>query len=72
MRNRTQIVNDHINIETLKAGDDTISKAFAKLHTKSLSVRRTHTAWKNTKMVIILTKENKKVLHTDTYTIKRL
>ena len=54
IKNGTTIGNDHINIETLKAGEDTISKKFAKLYTKCLSERRIPTAWKNAKMMIIL------------------
>ena len=45
--------NNHINIETLKAGEDTISKTLAKLYTKCLSEKRIPTTWKNAKMVII-------------------
>ena len=32
MTNRTATGKDHINIETLKAGEDTISKKLAKLY----------------------------------------
>ena len=53
MKNGTATCNDHIHIETLKAGEDTISETLAKLHTKCSSERRIRTAWKNTKMVII-------------------
>ena len=53
---------DHINIEILKAGEDTISKTLAKLYTKCLSERRIPTAWKNSKMIIIFKKGNKKNL----------
>ncbi|MBA1447089.1 MAG: hypothetical protein FE835_19845 [Gammaproteobacteria bacterium] len=60
MKNGTASGNDHIHIETLKAGEDTISKALAKLYTKCLSERRIPTAWKNAKMVIIFKKGNKK------------
>ena len=54
--------NDHINIEIFKAGEDTISKTFAKLYTKCLSEKRIPTTWKNVKMVIIFKKGNKKDL----------
>ena len=54
--------NDHLNIETLKAGEDTISKTLAKLYTKGLSERRIPTGWNNAKMMLILKKENKKDL----------
>ena len=36
MKNGTGTGNDHINIETLKAGEDTFSKILAKLYTKML------------------------------------
>ena len=36
MKNETATGNDHINIETLKAGEDTISKTLSKLYTKCL------------------------------------
>jgi len=36
MKNGTATGNDHININTLKAGEYTISKRFAKLYTKCL------------------------------------
>ena len=45
MKNGTAPGSDHINIETLKAGEDTISKTLAKLYTKYLSERRIPTAW---------------------------
>ena len=60
MMNVTTTGNDHINIETLKAGEDTISKTLAKLYTKCLSERRIPRAWKNAKTVIIFKKGNKK------------
>ena len=62
MKNGTAIGNDLINIVTLKAGEDTISKKLAKLYTKCLSERRIPTAWKNAKMMIIFKKGNKKDL----------
>ena len=37
MKNGTGTDNNHTNIETLKAGEDTISKTLAKLYTKCLS-----------------------------------
>ena len=60
MKNGTATGNDHINIETLNAGKDTISKTLVKLYTKCLSKRRIPTAWKNAKMIIIFKKGNKK------------
>ena len=60
MKNGTATGNDHITIETLKAGEDTILKTLAKLYTKYLSERRIRTVWKNAKMMIVFKKENKK------------
>ena len=60
MKNGTATGNDHINIDTLKAGEDTISKTLAKLYTKCLSEKRIHTAWKNAKMVVIFKNRKKK------------
>ena len=40
MKNGTATGNDHINIETLEAGEDTTSKILAKLYTKCLSGKR--------------------------------
>ena len=59
-KNGTATGNNHINIETLKAGEDTISKTLSKLYNKYLSEIRTSTAWKSAKMVIIFKKRNKK------------
>ena len=44
MKNGIATRNDHINIETLKAGEYNISKTFAKLYIKCLSERRIPTA----------------------------
>jgi len=52
--------NDHININALKAGEDTVSKCFAKLYTKCLSERRISTAWTNAKTRLIFKKSNNK------------
>ena len=62
MKNGTEKGNDHIYIETLKVGDNTISKTHAKLYTKCLSERRTPTVWKKAEMMIIFKKGNKKDL----------
>ena len=61
-RNGTATGDDHINIETLKAGENTTSKTLAKLYTKCLSEKRIPTAWKNAKMIIMFKKGNKKDL----------
>ena len=54
MKNVTATGNYHINIETLNAGEDTISNTFAKLYTKCLSEKPS--AW----MIITFKKGNKK------------
>ena len=61
MKNGTATGNDHINADTLKAGEH-ISKTLAKLYTKCLSERRIPTEWKNAKMMMIILKkgDNKK------------
>ena len=56
MKKGTATGNDHINIETLKAGEDNISKILAKLYTKCLSERLIATPWMNAKMMIVFTK----------------
>ena len=53
---------DDINIDIMKAGEDAFSKTLVKLYTKCLSERRIPTGWKNSKMLIIFKKENKKDL----------
>ena len=62
IKNDIAACNDHINIDTLKVGEDTISLAHAKLYTKCLSERGIPTAWKNDKMMVIFKKGNKKDL----------
>ena len=59
-KNGTATGNDNINIETLKAGEDTISKTIAKLYTKCLSERRTPTTWNNAKVIIFVNKKGLK------------
>ena len=62
MKNETATGIEHINIDTLKAGEDTTSKTLAKLYTKCISEIRITTAWKNTKKMKIFKKGNKKDL----------
>ena len=61
--NGTTTGNGHINIDTLKAGEDTIPKTLAKLYTKCISERRIPTTWKNANMMVIFKKGNKKDLN---------
>ena len=73
MNNGTATGNDHINIDTLKAGEDTISKILAKLYIKCLSEKRIPTAWKNAKMIVIFKKGKRlQEFQTDMSTIKHL
>ena len=51
---------DHVNIETLKAGDETFAKQLAKLHTKCITERRIPKTWKEANMVIFFKKGNRK------------
>jgi len=44
MKNGTSSGNGHININTLNAGEDIVSKTTAKLYTKCLSKKRLPTA----------------------------
>ena len=60
MKNGTATGNDHRTVDILKAGEHTISKILTKLYTKCLSERRTPTAWKNAKMMMIIFKKGNK------------
>ena len=51
---------DQVNIETLKAGDETIAKQLAKLYTKCITERRIPKTWKEENMVIFFKKGNRK------------
>ena len=62
IKNGTVTGNDHLNIETLKAGKYTISKTLTKLCTKCLSERCIPTALTNAKVMVIINKGNKKDL----------
>ena len=62
IKNGTATGNNHISIDTLKAGEDTISKTVAKLYTKCFSERQIPTAWNNAKMMVSFKKGNKKDL----------
>ena len=48
---------DQVNIETLKAGGETIAKQLAKLYTKCITERRIPKTWKEANMVILLKTE---------------
>ena len=51
---------DQVNIETLKAGDETIAKPLAKLYTTWITERRIPKEWQKANMVIFFKKGNRK------------
>ena len=52
MKNGKEAGKDQVNIETLKAGDETIANQLAKLYTKCITERRIPKTWKEANMVI--------------------
>ena len=48
---------DQVNIETLKAGDETIAKQLGKLYTKGITERRIPKTWKESNMVIFFSRK---------------
>ena len=52
MKNGIDAGTDHVNIETLKAGDETIAKQLARLYTNCITERRIPKTWKEANMVI--------------------
>ena len=60
MKNGKAAGKDKVNIETLKAGDETIAKQLAKLYTKCITERRIPKTWKEANMVILFKKGNRK------------
>ena len=60
MKNGKEAGNDQVNIETLKAGDETIAKQLAMLYTKFITERRIPKTWKEANMVIFFKKGNRK------------
>ena len=60
MKNGKEAGKDQVNIETLKAGDETIAKQLAKLYTKCITERHIPKTWKETNMVIFFKKGNRK------------
>ena len=57
MKNSKEAGQYQVKIETLKAGDETIAKQLAKLHTKCITERRIPKTWKEAIMVIFSRKE---------------
>ena len=60
MKNGKEAGKDQVNIETLKAGDETIAKQLAKLYTKCITARRIPKTLKEANMVIFFKKGNRK------------
>ena len=60
MKNGKEAGKDQVNIETLKAGDETIAKQLAKLYTKCITERRIPKTRKEANMVIFFKKGNRK------------
>ena len=60
MKNGTASGNDHININTLKPGKDTISSTFVKLYNKCIPERHILLAWKNATIAVFFKNGNKK------------
>ena len=60
MKNGKEAGKDQVNIETLKAGDETIAKQLAKLYTKCITERRIPKTWKEANTVIFFKKGNRK------------
>ena len=60
MKNGKEAGKYQVNIETLKAGDETIPKQLAKLYTKCITERRIPKTWKEANMVIFFKKGNRK------------
>ena len=56
MKNGKEAGKDQVDIETLKAGYETIAKQLAKLYTKCITVRRIPKTWKEANMVIFFKK----------------
>ena len=60
MKNGKEAGKDQVNIETLKAGDETIAKQLAKLYTKCITERRIPKTWKEANMVIFFQERKQK------------
>ena len=61
MKNGKEAEKDQVNIETMKAGEETIAKQLAKLYTECIAERRIPKTWKEANiMVIFFKKGNRK------------
>ena len=63
MKNGKEAGKDQVNIETLRAGDETIAKQLAKLYTKYITERRIPKTWKEANMVIFFFQETEQKRH---------
>ena len=68
MKNGKEAGKYQVNIETLKAGDETIAKQLAELHTKCITERRIHKTWKEANMVIFFFQEREQKIHQELQT----
>ena len=60
MKNGKEAGNNQVNIETLKAGEETLAKQLVKLYTKCITERRIPKTWTEANMVIFFKKGNRK------------
>ena len=60
MTNGKEAGKDQVNIESLKAVDETIAKQLAKLYTKCMTERRIPKTWKEANMVIFFQEREQK------------
>ena len=60
MKNGREEGKDQVNIETLKAVDETIARQLAKLYTECIKERRIPKSWKEANIVIFFKKWNRK------------
>ena len=60
MKNGKETGKYQANIETLKAGEETIEKQLAKLYTKCITERRVPKTWKEANMVIFYQEREQK------------
>ena len=61
MKNWKEAGKYQVNIETLKAGDETIAKQLAKRYTKCITERRIPKSWKEANMVICFQEREQKI-----------
>ena len=63
MKNGKEAGKDQVTMETLKAGDETIAKQLAKLHTKCITERRITKTCKEANMMIFFFQEREHNRH---------